>query len=42
MTFVLEDGPAGRTLTARKLAFFAELPEYRGVRERIRAEFALG
>lgn len=42
MTFVLETPPAGRSLTARKLAFFDDLPQYRAERERIRAEFGWG
>ena len=43
MTFVLEDRPrdASASVTAAKLEFFWQYPEFEAIRERIRAEFAV-
>ncbi|WP_270352426.1 NADH:ubiquinone oxidoreductase subunit 4 (chain M) [Microbacterium testaceum] len=40
-TFVLEPEIVGDSVLADKFRYFAELPEYAGARERIRAEFSL-
>lgn len=41
MTFVLEPEPDGDSMTARKLLFFWDYPEYVAIREHVRSEFGL-